>query len=201
MIGSHNTFSYLPTKKWWMKLLTPWHKCQQWKFENQIQLANVGYIDIRVRFDKDDEPVLVHNNVVYETPIEVSSYILGELSSVNPKKPIPCRLMLDVRKKPKNADHQTMLFKELIKDWETDKYLKKYLTIDEARIYWDWQHPLIKSKYRIIEVHTSVCSPWHKYILGTKWFAKKYNSYTIVDESQITSNIVYLIDYVNIREI
>lgn len=194
MIGSHNTFSYLPTEKWWMKLLTPWHKCQKWKVENQVSLANVGYLDIRVRFNKEDKPVFVHNNITYKTPCEVYLYILSHLDL---KKPIPYRLMLDIRKKPEDADHQTKLFKKLIREWKSNRNMQKILKIDEARIYWDWQHPLIKSKYNIVELHTSVCSPWYKYILGAKWFAKKHNKQFTENEKH-DENIVYLIDFVNI---
>lgn len=204
MIGSHNTFSYLPTTKWWMKLLTPWHKCQQWNVINQVAFAGVGYLDIRVRFNNYNEPVLVHNNITYQAPNDnILYFISDELYPLHPKKPIPCRLILDERIKPGEnlkAGKQLFLFKELIDYMQNAPFISNLLYIDEARIYWDWQHPLIKSKYNIQEIHTSVCSPWYKYILGTKWFAKRNNKSVLVNDQMIIDNkTVYLIDYVNIK--
>lgn len=53
MIGSHNTFSYLPIKNRWMSFLKPWYKCQD---KDIVQQINNGarFFDIRVKFDKKD---------------------------------------------------------------------------------------------------------------------------------------------------
>lgn len=222
MIASHNTFSYLPVQKWWMKLLSPWHRCQN---EGLIaQLANgVQYLDIRVRFTKEGKPVFVHNNITYNPFVTVNSssnsfvpsleYLLGKTKvyfigmrsiilnqslRLNPSFPkkIPFRLILDVRKVPKDYVRQRVLFNTLIKILQGEPYCN-YLTLDEARIFWDWDDPIIKSKYEIKEIHTSVCSKWYQYLLGTKWFAKRHNPSTFQAEKE-DKTTVYLIDYVNI---
>lgn len=65
IIGTHNTMTYLPTKKWWMRPLAIFAKCQDKSLEQQIALG-ARYFDIRVRFDKNGNPILAHGLVEYE---------------------------------------------------------------------------------------------------------------------------------------
>lgn len=200
MIGSHNTFSYLTPVKWWMKLLTPWHKCQEFVAWGQL-LHGVEYLDIRIRF-LGSRPVLVHNNIIYEDQEDAKEQILGLVRAIRNlnslrTKVFPVRLFLDVRKKPKDDVQQREKFLDFIKWMRQNHQVRRNLQLDEARIFWDWDHPIIRSKYQIKEIHTSVCSRWYQYILGTRWFAKKYNSLTYAKES-LDKETVYLIDYVNI---
>ena len=203
MIGSHNSFSYLKPSKWWMRLLTPWHRCQSKNVNAQILFEGVRYLDIRVRFIKKN-PVFVHNNIVYEScfPFLQQLEMIGRQYAADAKqycrefKKIPYRLVLDVRKCPKDFATQRTLFDVLVCKLQQPPY-SIYFELDEARIFWDWDSPIVKSKYDIKEIHTSVCSPWYKYILGTKWFARKNNKDTYV-LGRNDNNTVYLIDYVNI---
>ena len=35
--GSHNTMSYLTPRKWWMRLVAPWARCQSKTIDEQWQ--------------------------------------------------------------------------------------------------------------------------------------------------------------------
>lgn len=51
MIGSHNSMSYLPPKRWFWRLFTPLWRCQDKTIEEQIK-AGVRFFDIRVVWDR-----------------------------------------------------------------------------------------------------------------------------------------------------
>ena len=51
MIGSHNSMSYLPPKRWYWRLFTPFWRCQDKTIEEQIK-AGVKFFDLRVVWDR-----------------------------------------------------------------------------------------------------------------------------------------------------
>ena len=81
MIGSHNTFSYLPIKNRWRKIFKPWYKCQDKTIFQQI--ANgARFFDIRkepkdkkhqlkffksfiYQFNKFDERICLDHSIIY----------------------------------------------------------------------------------------------------------------------------------------
>lgn len=50
ILGSHNSFSYLPPQKWWMKFF----KCQNKDLKQQIK-SGVNALDLKVIFHEDDK--------------------------------------------------------------------------------------------------------------------------------------------------
>lgn len=65
-IISHNTFSYLPVKN---KVLKPFSfiaQCQDNIWQIQCAVDNIQGIDLRVRFDDYDRPVIAHGMIEYE---------------------------------------------------------------------------------------------------------------------------------------
>lgn len=196
MIGSHNTFSCLPTTKWWMKLLSPWHRCQNEQVLLQLD-SGVKYLDIRIRF-VNGSPVFVHNHITYKSCFSFRENMqhMAWFIKIHFSTPIYYRLILDVRKCPKDYARQRSLFKSLIQELRQVSYCK-YLVLDEARIFWDWDDPIIKSRFTTKEYHASVSSKWYQYILGTKWFAKRFNKNAFQAEAD-DKQTVYLIDYINL---
>lgn len=102
------------------------------------------------------------------------------------------RIILDVRKKPKDAENYKEDFLELT-EWLKTNGIK----IDSAIVYWEWHECLIRT-IKQHEYHASVSAPWYKYILGTKWFAKHYNKNYLEENEDIvdSDNGVALIDYI-----
>ena len=64
-IISHNTFSYLPVRQWWMKPFGWLARCQSMDISDQFSYGMTG-IDLRIRFDRKGHPVLAHGMVEYD---------------------------------------------------------------------------------------------------------------------------------------
>ena len=63
---SHNSFTYLQPRQWWLKPLAIFAKCQSLDFRQQYH-AGVRCFDVRIRFD-GYTPVVCHGVVEYQFP-------------------------------------------------------------------------------------------------------------------------------------
>lgn len=192
MIGSHNTFSYLPIKNRWMSFLKPWYKCQD---KDIIQQINNGakFFDIRVKFDKKGLLNIVHNKVVFDIN-EIQFWRLmvdvkNLAKELNTK--LYFRVILDIRKEPKDKKHQLKLFKSFI--YQFNKFDER-ICLDHSIIYWNWDYTYYyNNQFNIIEDHASVKAKWYEYILGTKYYATKVG-YKYINEH--SSKNIYLLDFI-----
>lgn len=192
MLGSHNSFSYLPVKHWWIAILKPWYKCQNKTIYEQYN-SGIRYFDVRVRYI-NDKWCLVHNKIVFNASINdtLLSFIFSNKCSDSDIRYI--RIILDERKCPENSQYLIDKFIEFIKKlYSMMAYWNINIHIDPI-IYWQWKNPFKgKAITPIIEDHSSVKTKWYQYILGTKWYANKikhkYNEYKKSDN-------IYLVDYV-----
>lgn len=187
MLGSHNSFSYLTPTKWWMKLLTPWTRCQSKTIIEQYN-AGIRYFDIRVAFNKCGDIRLVHNLVEYP-----SNKLFEALKTLENKSDVHLRVVLDMRKIPKN---HTMILQRFYNFLD---YIKTHtaFTIDKAIVFWNWKH-IIDDGIEVIEYHASVSAKWYEYIWGLKCWTEYYNSAAISSKADViqSDNEVLLIDYV-----
>ena len=192
MIGSHNTFSYLPIKNRWMLFLKPWYKCQD---KDIIQQINNGarFFDIRVKFDKRGFLNIVHNKIVFDINelqfwrlmIDVKN-LAEELNAT-----LYFRIILDIRKEPKDKEHQLKSFNSFIEQF---KKFDRRICLDHSITYWNWEYKYYYSiQFGIIEDHASVKAKWYEYILGTRYYATKVG-YKYINEKSI--NNIYLIDFI-----
>lgn len=76
MIGSHNTMTYLPARRWWWRLLTQWWRCQRKPLWEQWR-EGIDHLDIRVRRDERGLWRLCHGRVDlrYEPALSLSSLL------------------------------------------------------------------------------------------------------------------------------
>ena len=193
MIGSHNTFSYLPTKN----IFKRWGRCQE---VNYIEQYNLGArcFDVRVKFDTEkkvrfgelERVQIVHNNITYQGGWSELNRFFAFVAD-------DCwvRLILDIRKKPKDAEKQQELFVRLI------DYARNTLGIKiaEAIVYWDWSYE-VSPKLKITENHASVTG--NVGIFKTpKMYAEKNNDLILSKNKEIvdSENEVLLIDFVNLK--
>lgn len=189
MIGSHNSLSYLPPQNLWGKITKLWGKCQDKTLKEQYD-AGVRYFDIRIQLhinsNDDYEWHFVHNKVDYG---KVNNWIWNWLG----KYKCPIRIIFDQRSKPDYAEKRTKIFKGYIYIIKRDFNV----VVDSAITYWDWKEHL-NPTIEIKEYHASVSTPWYQYILGTKWFAKRYNKYAKETYYGYSEDIerVLLLDYV-----
>ena len=65
VIGSHNSWSYLRPKKWWMRLIAFTARCQRVDIKKQYELG-VRCFDLRFRFKRHMDMEIAHGPVVYD---------------------------------------------------------------------------------------------------------------------------------------
>ena len=76
-LGSHNSFTYLAPRKWWMYLCIPFARCQSKTIIHQY-MAGARYFDLRVRFTAPDVNTLTvaHGLMEYRiTQTELTSIL------------------------------------------------------------------------------------------------------------------------------
>ena len=196
MLGSHNTFSYLPAKSFLKSLLKKWWRCQDKDIATQYN-AGLRYFDLRVNFDKKGKLQIVHNDVVFK--IDKRGF-LNEMTRLieamyNNSDKVYFRIVLDERKMPKKvkeANQKVAYFLNFIQMFSAT-YPK--ITIDDVRIFWNWKNPVKRSSFNnIYENHVSVRGTKAEYLLGTKAYADKVRN----DDKEIIASEkdVILKDYV-----
>ena len=52
IIGTHNSMSYLPPRRWWHRLMLPFARCQSKTIDEQLS-AGARCFDLRISFDRD----------------------------------------------------------------------------------------------------------------------------------------------------
>lgn len=67
IIGSHNSFSYLPSKHWWMRPFRFMARCQRVGYIKQYNDYGVRVFDLRVWFDEDGTLCLRHGKMTFDT--------------------------------------------------------------------------------------------------------------------------------------
>lgn len=191
MIGSHNTFSYLPIKNRWLLFLKPWYKCQEYDIITQIN-KDVRYFDVRIRFSKKGELQIVHNKIVFDINEKQFWDIMNNVKELATKlnTVLYFRVILDIRKKPNDELNQIYWFSQF-----TNKFSQynEHIILVQAIVYWNWTIIDYISTPEIIEDHASVNAKWYEYMLGNKYYAAKVGVKYINEKS---NDKVFLIDYV-----
>lgn len=191
MIGSHNSATYLPEKKWWMKALRPWTKCQNKSLKQQYD-EGIRYFDFRVKIDDTNigyTPWVCHNNVIYKKRFYQA---LKEIDYQD----VNIRVLLDYREKPKNAERLSRIFEEMIKFI----YKNYKLKLDNAITFWNWKE-YVPSSFVLQEKHYSVDSKhWYDWVLGPYLFnklkEKNYSEHFNEIKDKESEHIVILKDFV-----
>ena len=73
ILGSHNSWSYLPVKQWYFTPFAFTARCQSIDIRTQYEKYGVRCFDLRVRFDKN-------TGIVYSIVLPTNYYVF----SVNP---------------------------------------------------------------------------------------------------------------------
>ena len=88
-LASHNSWSYLPPMKWWMRPFAFMAKCQSKTIREQYE-AGVRLFDLRVRFNKEGYFILAHGLMEYRL-----GTLWESLNYLNEKKDCYVRVLLE----------------------------------------------------------------------------------------------------------
>lgn len=188
IIGSHNSWSYLPPKKWWMKLIAFTARCQSDNIVEQYTYDGVRCFDLRVRF-KDNKPIVAHGIIEYDIN---EKDLFESLEYLNLKGDVFVRILHEVRTKKQYTEEAVENFVDFIIKLQT-RFTNIRFWCGKNLYNWetDYEFPC---KLSCEEKYASVCSPkliddWYP-----RWFAK-FNNKRILKER--TNKDILLIDFVN----
>lgn len=192
IIGSHNSWSYLTPKKWWMKLIKFTAKCQDVDIRTQYEKYNVKCFDLRINFLNKFETVqVVHNHIVYDIDI---SKLSDNLRYLNCKNDVKVRVLLDIRNKNKLTDKQIIYFRGFCKSLENNfKAITFFGGTDlcKGSLIYDFKNNItIDDKYASV-AEPKIIDDWYPRIYAL--FNNKKNI------AKGTDKDVLLIDFVNIN--
>jgi len=191
VLGSHNSWSFLKAKKWWVKPFAFMAKCQSVPIATQYYFYDVRCFDLRLNFDKKGNLFISHGGVRYDYTLED---LMNDLSFLN-NRTDKCylRLLYDVRTKKGYTDVGRQKFVEYCKMFE-EKFPNLLFWCGRCVYNWNVEYKF-KNTPSCEEKYSSVCPPykiddWFPYIyakLKNKRIKKKGTKYEIL-----------LIDFVNI---
>lgn len=95
ILGSHNSWSYLPSKKWWLTPFKFMSKCQDVDIVTQYFKYGVRCFDLRIKFDKNNNPIIAHGAMIYKYS---ENNLYEDLSFINSVGGI-VRILHEVRSK------------------------------------------------------------------------------------------------------
>lgn len=190
ILGSHNSWTYLKPKKWWMKLIGFTAKCQKYGIKTQYEKYGVRCFDLRVKME-DGEVVIAHGPVQYKC---LGKDLYETLEYLNNKGDVYLRVLHEVRKKKEYTTERVEWFKSFCSILEEDfKSLKCWC----GRNLYNWNVDYqFKYEPSCEEKYSSVCPP--KYL--DDWipiiYACLHNKKNIKEG---TDKDILLIDFVNIQ--
>ncbi len=94
VIGSHNSWSYLRPRKWWMRLIAFAARCQRVDIREQYLKYGVRCFDLRLRYHEDGTVTLAHGVVEYDYS---HKDIMDDIIWLDGKGDCYVRVLLEVR--------------------------------------------------------------------------------------------------------
>ena len=173
MLGSHNSLTYLPCRKWWMYLINWAAKCQSKTLNEQFH-NGAKYFDFRVRF-KDGKPVIAHGLIEYKGNID---YMVANLNYFVEyfKETIYLRFVLEYNKIPEDFASQIASLVNLVR-----YYRGKYPNITYTYVMSKWNEQKVATYYSkdtdtptLIHKYSSVLKE-KRFLWIPYWYAKLHN--------------------------
>jgi len=190
IIGSHNSWSYLPVKKWWMKPITFTAKCQKDDVIWQYLAHGVRCFDLRIRFE-EGYIVIAHGLVEYRTGMV---QLNAQLYWLHCKGDCIVRVIHEVRNKRQYNKSSVDCFCRFCSHIE-NKFNRIHFWCGRNLYNWERDYtfngdePTCEEKYGSVSNHKWLYAWW-------PWlYARLHNKNLRAKE---TDKEILLIDYVNI---
>lgn len=187
ILGSHNSWSYLTPKKWWMKPFAFTAKCQDEDIYSQNFSYGVTCFDLRVRFNKKGELILAHGFMEYKYS---KDFLMQDLAFLNSRRNVCVRILHEVRNKEQYSNSPTSKFIEFCKELE-EKFPDIKFWCGRNLYNWEVDYEFSYNP-SCEELYSSVCSPkliddWYP-----RLYAKRNNK-----KIKSTDKDILLVDFVN----
>lgn len=189
ILGSHNSWSFLPPRKWWQKALAFTARCQRKSIQEQYELG-VRCFDLRIRII-DYKYHIVHNSFDYGLLTEHTM----DLVWLNRHTDVCIRILHDVREKKYHSEIEVDAFRRLCKDLEKTLTNIKWWC---GRNLYNWEEDFVFDYKPVChEFYSSVCSPriiddWFPLI-----YASRNNAW--IRREDYKPDEILLIDFVDIK--
>lgn len=137
-LASHNTFTFLTPRTWWMRLLAFTARCQRVNFDKQLD-CGAQMFDVRVRFKGSGVPIICHGLIEYQEYLPVTDSLLY-LNYCCKRDDIHyyCRMVLETKHPD---DFQLQSFRALCKAYQ-DTFQDIVFFGGNDRSDWSCQHPV-----------------------------------------------------------
>ena len=137
-LASHNTFTFLTPRTWWMRLLAFTARCQRVNFDKQLD-CGAQMFDVRVRFKGSGVPIICHGLIEYQEYLPVTDSLLY-LNYCCKRDDIHyyCRIVLETKHPD---DFQLQSFRALCKAYQ-DTFQDIVFFGGNDRSDWSCQHPV-----------------------------------------------------------
>ena len=200
VLGSHNSWSYLPPKRWWMRPFAFMAKCQKADIKTQYLKYGVRCFDLRILFDEDrsslvdlGRPIVAHGLIKYKIP---DWQLYSDLKWLDERGYCFVRVVNEVRRKSQYTLDNRYYFREFCQTIERRyKNLSFFGGINLYNKNLDFEFKLSNIWPTYNESHVSVSK--YKYLLGWwPWLYAKINNRRI--RSKGTSRQILMIDFVNL---
>lgn len=173
MLGSHNSLTSLPCRKWWMYLINWAAKCQSKTLNTQFH-DGAKYFDFRIRF-KDGKPVIAHGLIEYKGNIDYMVANLNHLAEYF-RETIYLRFVLEYNKIPEDFASQITSLVDLVR-----YYRGKYPNITYTYVMSKWNEQKVATYYSkdtdtptLIHKYSSVLKE-KRFLWIPYWYAKLHN--------------------------
>lgn len=195
MLGSHNSCTYLPCRKWWMYLINWAAKCQSKTLSQQFH-AGVRYFDIRLKWnEKRRSWVLAHGIVEYKGNVDRVLETLDSLAKFYGEK-IYVRFLLEYNKMPDNDAFKILNLVSYV-GYARENYPNLTYHLVETK----WDEKAVKDYCQSVWVkhkYSSVLG-WKRFLWIPYWYAKLHNRAFMVayaDTVENKKNEVLMLDFV-----
>ena len=109
LLGTHNSWSFLKGKKWWMNLFRFVAQCQDYDIKTQYEKYGVRCFDLRVKYDKYGNTVFAHGKYVFDYNLEQMS---KDLLYIDKKSDCFVRIIHEARTKKEYTEKNVEKFRK-----------------------------------------------------------------------------------------
>ena len=189
--GSHNSWSFLKPKHWWLRPFAFTARCQNIDIEKQYLLYDVRCFDLIINFDKKGELYICHGPLRYKY---TEDDLIKDLTFLNNRtEQCYIRILYDVRTKNGYTEEEAQLFRDKCKEYE-EMFPRLTFWCGRNIVNWTVEYDF-SYKPKCIEKYSSVCPP--KYLDDWyPWIYAKINNKKI-KQMKLDADIL-LFDFVNI---